>query len=148
MSQVKILVHYMSCLSGRANDSSLQTESPCKHGSLQISLQVDLYDGMLRNSTEQNSFACDQAKVNMHCYSPCMCSFTDFRALVAFFKFNQHVKLNFVFSKRSYPTNRHGQACPPDFYTCCRRQMLSMGTVLRSLPPKSTLHALYTMFAG
>ena len=27
MSQVKMLVHHMSCLSGRANDSSLQTES-------------------------------------------------------------------------------------------------------------------------
>ena len=82
--------------------------SPCKQKKLQISLQVDLCDGMLRDSTEQNSYASGQAKVNMHCYSPCMCSFTDFHALVAFFKFNLYVNSNCVFSKLSYPTNRHG----------------------------------------
>ena len=83
-----MLVHYMSCLSGWANDSSLQTEAPCKDGTLQISLislQVGLYDGMLQDITEQNSFASGRAKVCMHCYSPCMCNFADFHALVAIF---------------------------------------------------------------
>lgn len=61
---------------------------------------------------------------------------------------NQHMWSSCFFNKLSYPTSKPCQACPPHSCIFCRRQMLSMRTLLTSLIPHITLQALHmTRFA-